>query len=87
MLPYSTVEVAKLEVIQPDGRTVPVDVAANSKESIDNSQMAENIYDPNDRVLSVNIPQLDIGDVVHVVPRRSHPPLDHAGRIRRGKYF
>ena len=69
MLPYWTVEVAKLEVIQPDGRTVPVDVAANSKESIDTSQMAENIYDPNNRVLSVNIPQLSVGDVVHVVAR------------------
>ena len=69
MLPYWTVEVAKLEVIQPDGKTIPVDVAANSKESIDTSQMAENIYDPNNRVLSVNIPQLDVDDVVHVVAR------------------
>lgn len=70
MLPYWTVEVSKLEVIQPDGRTIPVDVAANSKESIDTSQMAENIYDPNSRILSVNIPQLDVGDVVHVVARQ-----------------
>ncbi len=70
MLPYWTVDVAKLEVIQPDSRTIPVDVAANSKESIDTSQMAENIYDPNNRVLSVNIPQLDVGDVVHVVARQ-----------------
>ena len=46
MLPYSTVEVAKLEVIKPDGNVVTVDMAANSKESIDDSQMAENIYDP-----------------------------------------
>jgi transglutaminase-like putative cysteine protease len=70
MLPYWTVEVAKLEVIQPDGKTIPVDVAANSKESIDDSQMAMNIYDPNDRILRVNIPQLDVGDVVHVVVRQ-----------------
>jgi transglutaminase-like putative cysteine protease len=71
MLPYWTVEVAKLEVIQPDGKTIPVDVAANSKESIDDSQMAMNIYDPNDRILRVNIPQLDVGDVVHVVARQA----------------
>ena len=31
MLPYTTVAVPKLEVIKPDGETVPVDVAANSK--------------------------------------------------------
>lgn len=69
MLPYWTVEVAKLEIIQPNGTIVPVDIAANSKEAIDTSQMAENIYDPNMRVLTVNIPQLSIGDMVHVVAR------------------
>ena len=71
MLPYTTVEVAKLEVIKPDGETVPVDVASNSKESIDDSQMAMNIYDPNMRVLQVNIPGLNIGDVVHSVERQT----------------
>jgi transglutaminase-like putative cysteine protease len=69
MLPYWTVSVPKLEIIKVDGTVVPVDVAANSKESIDEGQMAENIYDPNMRVLSVNIPQLDIGDTIHVVVR------------------
>ncbi|HXB58117.1 MAG TPA: DUF3857 domain-containing protein [Candidatus Acidoferrales bacterium] len=69
MLPYWTVSVPKLEIIKTDGTVVPVDVAANSKESIDESQMAENIYDPNMRVLSVNIPQLDIGDTIHVIVR------------------
>jgi len=71
MLPYTTVEVAKLEVIKPGGEAVPVDVAANSKESIDDSQMAMNIYDPNLRVLRVNIPGLNIGDVVHSVERET----------------
>ena len=70
MLPYWTNEVSKVEIIKPDGTIVPVDVAANSKESIDDSQMAENIYDPNDRILSVNIPQLDIGDTIHVISRQ-----------------
>ncbi|MGD0745852.1 MAG: DUF3857 domain-containing protein, partial [Verrucomicrobiota bacterium] len=71
MLPYTTVEVPRLEVIKPDGETVSVDVAANSKESIDDSQMAMNIYDPNRRVLQVNIPGLNIGDVVHSVERQT----------------
>jgi transglutaminase-like putative cysteine protease len=69
MLPYWTVSVPKLETIKADGTVVPVDVAANSKESIDQSQMAENIYDPNMRVLTVNIPQLDIGDTIHMIGR------------------
>jgi transglutaminase-like putative cysteine protease len=64
-LPYCTVDVVKLEVIRPSGEVVPVDVAANSTETIDDSQMSENIYDPNNKVLLVNIPDLEVGDVVH----------------------
>ena len=71
MLPYSTVEVVKLEVIKPDGTIVPVDVAANSKETIDDSQMQMNIYDPNSRILQVNIPKVEIGDVVHSISRQT----------------
>jgi hypothetical protein len=69
MLPYFTVEVAKLEIIKPGGERVAVDVAANSKEMIDDSQMGMNIYDPNMKLLKVNIPQLEVGDVVHSVVR------------------
>ena len=68
-LPYATVEVTHLELLKPGGAVVSVDVAANSKETIDDSQMAMNIYDPNSRVLQVNIPKVEIGDVVHWVNR------------------
>jgi transglutaminase-like putative cysteine protease len=71
MLPYSTVEVARLEVIKPGGEVVPVDVAANSKEVIDDSQMQMNIYDPNMKILRVNIPSLEIGDIVHSITRQN----------------
>jgi transglutaminase-like putative cysteine protease len=71
MLPYSTEEVVKLEVMKPDGEVVPVDVAANSKETIDDSQMSMNIYDPNMRVLRVNLPKVEIGDVVHSITRQT----------------
>jgi transglutaminase-like putative cysteine protease len=81
MLPYTTVSVPKLEVVKPDGAVVPVDVAANSNESIDDSQMAENIYDPNMRVLRVNIPSLDIGDVVHSVERATIERAPIAGEF------
>ncbi len=69
LLPYFTVRVVRLEVIRPDGTITPVDVAANSRESIDQSQMQSNIYDPDSRVLQVNVPGLEIGDVVHSVAR------------------
>ncbi len=82
MLPYSTVEVVSLEIIKPGGKIVPVDVAANSKESIDESQMQMNIYDPNERILQVNIPGVEIGDLIHSVTRqtiaRSYIPGQYA---------
>src|SRR3954453_7508568 len=53
MLPYSTAEAVKLEVMKPDGQVVSVDVAANSKEMIDDSQMGMNIYDPNSKILQM----------------------------------
>ena len=70
-LPYATVDVVKLEVFKPDGTVQPVDVAANSKESINDSQMAMNIYDPNERVLQVNLPKVEVGDLVHSVIRQT----------------
>jgi transglutaminase-like putative cysteine protease len=69
VIPYYTVEVTRLEVIKPDGTVVPVDVEANEKESIFADMMKMNIYDPNIKVLRVNIPQLEIGDMVHSVVR------------------
>jgi transglutaminase-like putative cysteine protease len=82
MLPYSTVQVVHLEVIKPGGHTVTVDVAANSKETIDESQMQMNIYDPNEKILEVNIPGVEVGDVIHSVTRttteRSYIPGQYA---------
>ena len=69
MLPYFTVQVTQLDIIKPNGEVVPVDIAANSKETVDDSQMSMNIYDPNSKVLRVNIPKVEIGDVVHSIVR------------------
>jgi transglutaminase-like putative cysteine protease len=69
MLPYSTAEAIKLEVIRPGGEHTSVDIAANSKEMIDDSQMGMNIYDPNSKILRVSIPKVEVGDVVHSVTR------------------
>jgi transglutaminase-like putative cysteine protease len=86
-LPYSTVEVARLEIFKPNGEVVLVDVAANAKESIDDSQMEANIYDPNSRVLRVNIPQLEVGDVVHSVTRRTTERPVMAGEYAEASFF
>ncbi|HEX4121758.1 MAG TPA: DUF3857 domain-containing protein [Verrucomicrobiae bacterium] len=71
MLPYSTVSAPSLELIKADGRVVTVDVAANSKETIDDSQMSANIYDPNEKIFQLNIPGLEVGDLIHSVTRQT----------------
>jgi transglutaminase-like putative cysteine protease len=68
---YNKVEVLHLELIKPDGRTVPIDIAANSKSMVDASQMGSNIYDPNSQTLNVTIPDLQIGDMVHVITKNT----------------
>ncbi len=66
---YGTVEVKRVEIHKPDGRTVPVDVAALSRVTVASDQMASNIYDPKYKMLSVGIPNLETGDVLRVVIR------------------
>jgi transglutaminase-like putative cysteine protease len=81
MLPYFTVQVPTLELIKPDGRVVPVDVAANSKETIDARLMQMNIYDPNEKILQVNIPGVEIGDLIHSVTRQNNERSIIAGQF------
>jgi len=64
-IPYSRVRVETVEVIKPDGTTVGVDVEQQSRVMTDPSQMGQNIYNPNDKVLQVSVPALDVGDVLH----------------------
>ncbi len=70
LLPYFKIEVKTLELIKPDGSVVPVDVAKQSKVMIDRSQMSANIYDPNNKILQVGVPGVEIGDIVHVITRQ-----------------
>jgi transglutaminase-like putative cysteine protease len=67
---FTKVSVPLLEVIKPDGTAIPVDVEKQSRSMIDCGQMADNIYDPNQKSLSVGIPGLEVGDVMHYVTRR-----------------
>jgi transglutaminase-like putative cysteine protease len=87
LLPYFKVQVAKLEVIRPSGEVIPVDVAANSTVTIDDSQMEENIYDPNSKVMQVNIPDLEIGDIVHWITRTTTQRSIIPGEFADGNEF
>ena len=64
---YSNLTLILVEVIKADGSVTKIDISKQSKTAIDTSQMSANIYDPNSKVLSVNIPNLKIGDTVRSV--------------------
>lgn len=70
-LPYDELNVELIEIIKPDGTKIPIDVKAQSKVMIDRSQMGMNIYNPNSKILVVGVPGLDVGDLLHVLVRRS----------------
>lgn len=69
-LPYGTAEVKRLEVIKPDGKVIAVDIATQSRVMVDRSQMSANIYNPNDKILKVTVPGLEIGDICHIISYR-----------------
>ena len=66
-IPYNTTMFKTVEVIRSDGSSLEVDIAKNSREMIEQSQMESNIYNPNDKLLRVTIPEVNIGDMVHFV--------------------
>lgn len=64
-IPYNATKFTLVEVIGKDGTVRKVDIRKNSREMIDQSQMDSNIYDPNDKMIRLTIPELEIGDTVH----------------------
>lgn len=67
VLPYRRVIIAVLELIRPDGSIVPVDIESQSQVMINHSQISANIYNPNSKVLQVGLPDLQIGDIIHLI--------------------
>ena len=67
---YGEGEFVFVGIIGTNGVERPVDLAANVRESTDNSSMASNIYDPLDRNVVCRIPGLKVGETVHVKTRR-----------------
>lgn len=61
---YGTERFVRAEVIKPDGQIIPIDLAAQSRESINQGQMSANIYDPSQKEVKLTVPDLAIGDVL-----------------------
>ena len=64
-VPYNTTEFKRIVIIRPDGSHLPIDIEKNSRVTIEHGQMQKNIYNPNQKILRVSIPQLAIGDILY----------------------
>lgn len=69
--------IALVEIIRPDGTSTSIDVAAQSSIMVDPSSMEDNIYNPNEKIIQVNVAGLAVGDVLHTVffDRIVHPRM------------
>ena len=61
---YGSAVFTRVIVLKPDGRVLPVDVAAQSRVMTDQGMIGMNIFDPAEKVLQVSIPDLEVGDAV-----------------------
>lgn len=60
-------QIPLVEILHAAGGTTVVDVAAQSRIMIDPSSMDANIYNPNEKLIEVNVGGLQVGDVLHFV--------------------
>ena len=61
---YDTLAVESAAVISPDGRRTELDVAKHAKVSISTGGMSSNIFNPERKVLSFSVPDLEVGGAV-----------------------
>jgi hypothetical protein len=72
---YGKSELKKLEVISVNGSIREIDIAANRSEQSSTEGSSSNIYDSSEILVSVKIPGLKIGDIVHYISEESiHKP-------------
>ncbi|HOG50225.1 MAG TPA: DUF3857 domain-containing protein, partial [Lentisphaeria bacterium] len=72
---YGSAEYRLVQVIKPNGHAITVDLASQSQVMTDPSQMHSNIYDPNNKVLQVTVPGLEIDDLLrYVTVSKIHKP-------------
>ena len=68
-IPYNDTAFKVVEIISGDGTVKTVDTDSNSRVMIEPSQMESNIYNPNSKILRLNIPELNPGDTLHYIIR------------------
>ena len=70
---YGTATVARAFIVKPDGLCITVDVARASRVMTEPGQMSANIYDPDNKIMQLSLPGLEVGDLVYTETlRRNH---------------
>ena len=66
-----------IEIIKTNGTVVPIDIDKQSRIMVNPGSMGANIYNPNEKVIQVNIPGLENGDLLHYLTfdRVVQPPV------------
>lgn len=64
---YGTTFVHRAEIIKADGQAIDIDVERYTRVMTEPGQMGANIYDPNNKIASLSLPGLEVGDVYHLV--------------------
>lgn len=67
---YGTAQFLKAEILRPGCSPRQVDIKQYSAIAVDPEQMGSNIYDPSWKVLKLTLPDLQVGDTIHIVTRQ-----------------
>ncbi len=67
MIPYTEINFLLVELIKPDGSVHQVDIKNQSRTMIDPYQMNENIFNPDCKIIEINIPDLQVGDIIRLL--------------------
>lgn len=76
---YENFDALVMEIIRPGGQVIKLDPSKLVKVAVDTSSMGANIYDPNDKVVTLQFPDLQVGDTIHLCVRRVQTHARMAG--------
>lgn len=66
---YEKEEFLLVQLIKPDGQIIPVDLDRYTQTMTESGQMSANIYDPSHKVVSLTLPDLEVGDSIRCLTR------------------
>lgn len=66
---YEKEEFLLVQILKPDGRILPVDLARYTQSMTESGQMSANIYDPSHKAVSLTLPDIEVGDSIRCLTR------------------